>query len=149
MERVERRPVEVRESLMAGLEVSEGRLRAAERREERREEVPESRLRADQPSQASLNIPSAARLRLEENSRLGSSLGLSPVTRNSVSPMVGRASQRASPSLLQASSSPPVVPRREDIAPANPFSEKSNPFGSPNSDESLGEDNPFAENSQR
>ena len=159
VERVERRPVEVMENMMTGLEVSEGRLRAADRRgrEERREET-ESRLRSEQPSQATVNIPSTGRMRLEETSRLGSSLAamsvtaLSPVTRNSyqfsVSPQVGRSSHRASPSTVQASSSP-LVPRREDIAPANPFSEKSNPFGSPNSDESLGEDNPFAENTQR
>ena len=159
VERVERRPVEVMENMMTGLEVSEGRLRAADRRgrEERREET-ESRLRSDQPSQATVNIPSTGRLRLEETSRLGSSLAsmsvtaLSPVTRNSyqfsASPHLGRTSHRASPSTVQASSSP-LVPRREDIAPANPFSEKSNPFGSPNSDESLGEDNPFAENTPR
>merc|ERR1719500_673011 len=116
---------------MTGLEVSEGRLRAADRRG--REET-ESRLRSEQPSQATVNIPSTGRMRLEETSRLGSSLAamsvtaLSPVTRNSyqfsVSPQVGRSSHRASPSTVQASSSP-LVPRREDIAPANPFSEKS------------------------
>ena len=62
VERVERRPVE---NMMSGLEVSEGRLRAGDRRgrEEMREET-ESRLRSDQPSQATVNIPSTARLRL-------------------------------------------------------------------------------------
>ena len=151
LERADRRPVEPRESKVGGLEVSEGRLRALERRggrEERREET-ESRLRSDQPSQAGLSIPSAARLRLEEtsrlDSRLASSLTISPVTRNSYQLSV---SPRASPRTVPVSSSP-VVPRREDIAPANPFSEKTNPFGSPTSDESLGEDNPFAENTQR
>ena len=88
--------------------------------------------RSDQTSQVAVSIPTTGRLSL-------------PVTRNSaqpsVSPQVGRSST------VQASSSP-LVPRREDIAPANPFSEKSNPFGSPTSDESLGEDNPFAENNQ-
>ena len=125
--RVERRPVE---------NISEGRLRAGERRgrEEARTET-EVRLRSDQPSQASINIPSAARMRLEEQTRQSSSLSAhisSPVTRNSfrqsVSPQVGRTSLKVSPS--------PLVPRRED-----------NPFGSPDCSESLGEDNPFAESS--
>ena len=46
--------------------------------------------------------------------------------------------------------STPSIPRKENIKPANPFSEnqeKGNPFGSPTSDESLGEDNPFAKGS--
>ena len=42
-----------------------------------------------------------------------------------------------------------AIPRKENIKPANPFSEtpQGNPFGSPTSDESLGEDNPFAKGS--
>ena len=140
--KVERRPVEdLREN------ISEGRLRAGERRREEVRTETESRLRSEQPSQANINIPSAARMRLEET-RQSSSLSAhisSPVTRNSfrqsVSPQVGRSAVRMSPS--------PMVPRREDIAPANPFGETSNPFGSPDSNESLGEDNPFAESSQQ
>ena len=150
-ERVERRPGEVRDNTMTGLEVSEGRLRATDRRvtrpEERREET-ESRLRSDQPSQATVNIPSTGRLRLEESSRLSLPASRSSQYQFSVSPQVGRTSHRASPSTVQAGWSP-LVPRREDIAPANPFNQKSNPFGSPTSDESLGEDNPFADNTQR
>ena len=150
-ERVERRPGEGRDNTMTGLEVSEGRLRATDRRvtrpEERREET-ESRLRSDQPSQATVNIPSTGRLRLEESSRLSLPASRSSQYQFSVSPQVGRTSHRASPSTVQAGWSP-LVPRREDIAPANPFNQKSNPFGSPTSDESLGEDNPFAENTQR
>ena len=148
LSKVERRPVEDLRENISGLEVSEGRLRAAARRgrEEVRTET-ESRLRSEQPSQAGLNIPSAARMRLEEQSRQSSSLSAHispPGARNSfrlsVSPQVGRGSLGVSPS--------PLVPRREDIAPANPFGEKSNPFGSPGSNDSLGEDNPFAENTQ-
>ena len=42
-----------------------------------------------------------------------------------------------------------AIPKRENIKPANPFSDtpQGNPFGSPTSDESLGEDNPFAKGS--
>ena len=47
------------------------------------------------------------------------------------------------------SSPEPFVPRREDIAAANPFGETSNPFGSPDSAESFGSDNPFAGSSPR
>ena len=41
------------------------------------------------------------------------------------------------------------VPKKENIKPANPFSDtpQGNPFGSPTSNESLGEDNPFAKGS--
>ena len=95
----------------------------------------EARLRATEPSEAGVMIPSDARMRLAEtrniNNSLKANMTTSPVTRQSFKPM----------------SVSPRVPRREDIVQPNPFKEPAstvNPFGSPDSNESLGDDNPFA-----
>ena len=108
--------------------VSEGRLRAGERSAVAAGPS-EGRVRSSQPSQAALSVPSDARIRLTERGGAGS------LTAN-LSPPVNQARP------VQSGSAETVVPRREDIAPANPFSD-SNPFGSP-ATTSLGSDNPFA-----
>ena len=114
--------------------LSEARMRLADRSVggQRPEAVPESRLRAGESSEAGVTIPSDARMRLAEHSTRNSlTANMTPVTRQSQ---------------YKAMSVSPQVPRREDIAQANPFKESKvdNPFGSPDSNESFGDDNPFA-----
>ena len=116
-------------------EISEARMRQADRVAGGQSSSSEARLRATEPSEAGVMIPSDARMRLAENRNINNSLKAnmttSPVTRQSFKPM----------------SVSPRVPRREDIVQPNPFKEPAstvNPFGSPDSNESLGDDNPFA-----
>jgi len=122
---------------------SEGRMRATDMRGPAYSEQSEARLRAGQASQAGVTVPSDARMRLVEHrgtpnkydvkSPIGSltaNLTVAPVNKLPYTP--GLETQ---------------VPRKEDIAAPNHFGEKSNPFGTPDSSESFGSDNPFASNS--
>merc|ERR1719516_753962 len=113
---------------------TEGRMRQNDRQLSM-SPVPESRLRAGEASQAGVRIPSNARLRLAEQAR-PSSMALE---RNSLASNMSPMARRT----FQPSSASPRVPRREDVATQNPFKEDNNPFGSPDSNESLGNDNPF------
>ena len=81
---------------------------------------------------------------------LASQVSVSPGHSGSVLPRPGTLGYSASPRSRSGSRSTfNAIPRKENIKPANPFSEtpQGNPFGSPTSDESLGEDNPFAKGS--
>jgi len=77
-------------------------------------------------------VPSEGRL------RAGHSLGTS-IPRRQTGSIAANLSQSPAPRMAPVPS-PHTVLRREDIKPANPF-------GSPDSGSSLGDDNPFAETS--
>jgi len=130
---------------------SEGRLRA-EIKSQTLSDQSEGRLRAGHPSQAGMNIQSDARIRLAEHRgtpnkydiKTGGAFNNSPIGSLTANLTVANSAKQ------NFKSSPePFVPRREDIAAANPFGETSNPFGSPDSAESFGSDNPFAGSSPR
>jgi len=107
--------------------MSEARMRATDR-SVTMTQVPESRLRASEQSGVlGVSIPSESRMRLREQhaNSLTANLTHSPTI------------------MTKAVSLSPRIPRKEDIGQANPFQE-GNPFGSPDSNDSLGDSNPFA-----
>eukprot|EP00092_Neocalanus_flemingeri_P014689 GFUD01015851.1.p1 GENE.GFUD01015851.1~~GFUD01015851.1.p1 ORF type:complete len:1126 (+),score=262.45 GFUD01015851.1:53-3430(+) len=129
---------------------SEGRMRAEGRGGPAYTDPSEGRLRAGQASQAAIAVPSDARMRIAEHRgtpnkydiKSGVAYNPSPqgsLTANLTMAPVSRPTYKPSPE--------PQVPRKEDITAPNPFGETINPFGTPDSNESLGSDNPFAGNS--
>jgi len=131
---------------------SEGRMRAEGRGGQAFNEPSEGRLRAGQTSQAGVAVPSDARMRLAEHRGTPNKYDIKPGMTHNPSP---QGSLTANLTVAPASrptykpSPEPHVPRKEDIGAPNPFAEAGNPFGTPDSNESFGSDNPFASNSPR
>jgi len=99
-----------------------------------------------------VNVPSDARMRLAEHRGTPNKYDIKPSSGYSQSPIGSLTANltvapvnKMSPSITQEHQ----VPRKEDIAAPNHFGETSNPFGTPDSGESFGSDNPFASNSPR
>jgi len=131
---------------------SEARIRAGDNRGPSYSEQSEARLRAGQTSQAGVSVPSDARMRLAEHRGTPNRYDVKPGGGYSQSPI---GSLTANLTVVPATKLPHTqsqdhqVPRKEDIAAPNHFGETSNPFGTPDSSESFGSDNPFASNSPR
>lgn len=131
--------------------VSEGRMRA-EVRGQTYNDPSEGRLRAGQASQAGVAVPSDARMRLSQHRGTPNKYDVKPGMGYNHSPIGSlTANLTVAPASRQSfkPSPEPQVPRKEDIAAPNHFGETINPFGTPDSNESFGSDNPFAGNSPR